>query len=428
MTKHTASFLVTTLVAVCTMGIAQPGQPMNLEDLVREAVANNPQLRAARHQTAAAQTKVDQASAWEAPQVGVVMYQTPIQSFPNPFKNGMETDYYIQQMFPFPGKRSAMGDAALNGASMTEQNYHTLEQKIVRGVKDAYDELYLVQRKIEVNAANQDLMRKFVAIASKQYEVGKGSQADVLRGQTELSSLLAGMVTLRQELGVARSMMNTLLYRPVDAPLGDVPEIERAMPAWTFEQLRPLALENRPELKGMQYSLAMSTADLSAAKREYWPDLMVQVMYKDMAMTRNDFWSTMIGVSIPVAPWASGKVTSKEDEEELNVKRAEEDLAAMSSMVLFDVQDALAQVRSNEEIDTLDKTTVIPQAEQTMISTQAAYATGKTDFLALLDAYKTLLSARLDYYAAVTAFMKSQSQLEQSVGLSIPEITQRVAQ
>ncbi|HTY01854.1 MAG TPA: TolC family protein, partial [Bacteroidota bacterium] len=271
-------------------------------------------------------------------------------------------------------------------------------------------------------------MRKFVAIASKQYEVGKGSQADVLRGQTELSSLLAGMVTLRQELGVARSMMNTLLYRPVDAPLGDVPEIERAMPAWTFEQLRPLALENRPDLKGMQYSLAMNTADLSAAKREYWPDLMVQVMYKDMAMTRNDFWSTMIGVSIPIAPWASGKVTSKADEEELNVKNAEEDLAAMSSMVLFDVQDALAKVRSNEEIVTLDKTTVIPQAEQTMISTQAAYATGKTDFLALLDAYKTLLSTRLDYYTAVTAFMKSQSWLEQAVGLSIPEIAQRIAQ
>ena len=427
MKQYARSFLAALALATASHGIAQTAMPVMLDDLVKEALANNPQLRAARHQVAAAQTRIDQVSSWEAPQVGVVMFQTPIQSFPNPFKNGMETDYYIQQMFPFPGKLSSMGDAAQRGASMAEQSYRALEQKIVRNVKEAYYDLYLAQRKIDINVANQDLMRNFVAIARKRYEVGAGMQADMLRGQTELSSLAAEHVSLRQEATVAEAMINTFLNRSTTASYGDIPEIEVPSPHWTFEQLRPLLLENRPDLKSMQENLAMNNAELSATKKEYYPDVMVQVMYKDMAMTRNDFWSTMVGVSIPIAPWASGRVSSKEDEDALNVKKAEEELTSMTNMTLFDLRDALAQVESNREIVLLDTSTVIPQADQTMASTQSAYATGKADFLSLIDAYKTQLSARLDRYMAVTALMKSEAHLEEAVGLSMAEIAQRIA-
>ncbi len=428
MKKYARSFLVAIVVAAVSHCVAQIATPVALDDLVKEALANNPQLRAARHQTAAAQTRIDQVSSWEAPQVGVVMFQTPIQSFPNPFKNGMETDYFIQQMFPFPGKLSSMGNAAENNAAMVGQAYNALEQKVTRDVKDAYYQLYLVQRKIEINAENQDLMRKFIAIATKQYEVGRGNQADILRGQTELSTLITDAVNLKKEQTVAGAMMNTLLSRPTDAPLGDVPEIESTIPRWTFEQLRPLALENRPELKSMDYNLAMNKEDLSASKKQYFPDVMIQVMYKDMAMTKNDFWSTMVGISIPIAPWASGKVGSKVEEDELNVKKAEEDLSSMTNMTLFEVQDALVQVQSNQDVVFLFKNTVIPQAQQTLLSTQSAYQTGKTDFLTLIDAYRTLLKARLDHDAAIVQFMTSQAKLEQAVGLSIAGITGRIQQ
>jgi cobalt-zinc-cadmium efflux system outer membrane protein len=427
MSKHITYSCIIALLLTSATGLSQSSDSLNLADLVKEAIANNPQLRAARHRAAAMETRVDQVTAWEPPQVGVSFFHTPIQSFPNPFKNGTETDYYIQQTFPFPGKLSSMGEAAQNGAAMAGEEYTALEHAIVRKVKDACYLLYLVQRKIEVNAENQDLMRRFIAIASQQYEVGRGSQADILRGQTELSTLATDSVNLRKEETVAASMVNTLLNRPTDAPLGKVPEIETEIPHWSFDQLRPLALAHRPELKSMGYNLAMNQADLSGARKEYYPNLMVQVMYKDMAMTKNDFWSTMVGISIPIAPWAGGKVTAKVDEEELNVKQAREQVAATSNMTLFEVQDALAQVQSNHDVVLLYRRTVIPQAEQTLLSTQAAYQTGKEDFLTLIDAYRTFLKARLDGYTAIAQFMRSQAQLEEAVGLSVAEMKNALA-
>jgi outer membrane protein TolC len=408
--------------------IGQETVPLKLDSLVAEALQNNPQLRAARHQTAAAQTRIDQVTSWDAPQLGVEFFQTPIKSFPNPVKDGMETDYFIQQMFPFPGKLSTMGESARYSAGMLDQEYKALERKMIRELKSVYYELYLVQRKIEINAENQELMRRFVEIASKQYEVGMGKQPDILRAETELSTLINNGLNLQREKRVVESMINTILSRPANALLGYVPEIEANIPPWTFDQLRPLALENRPEVLAMKYNIEMNKAELSLSKREYFPDLMARVMYKDMAMTKDDFWAAMVGISIPLAPWASGKVTSKVDENEINVKKSEEQYSNMKNMALFEVQDALVKVQTNHNIVLLYKHTTIPQAEQTLQSTVAAYQTGKTEFLMLIDAYRMLLMARLDYYMAVMSYMASQAQLEQAVGLDIAEISQRVQQ
>jgi cobalt-zinc-cadmium efflux system outer membrane protein len=401
-------------------------KPVNLDDLIVEALQNNPQLRAARSQTAAAKTRVNQVTSWDAPQLGVEFFQTPVQSFPNPLKDQMEMDYFVQQMFPFPGKLSAMGRAAEANSNMFEQGYNALERKILRDLKSAYYELYLIQHKIQINAENQDLMRRFVEISNKQYEVGMGKQPDILRAQTELSTLINDGLNLQKEKRAIEAMINTILSRPANAPLGYVPDIEINIPQWTFEQLRPLALEARPELKAMNFNIDMNKAELSLSKREYFPDLMIRVMYKDMAMTSKDFWSAMVGMSIPLSPWSGGKYTSKVQENELNVKRAEEDLSNMTNMTLFEVQDANVRVQTNQNLVLLYKNTVIPQAEQTLQSTIAAYQTGKTEFLMLIDAYRMVLMSKLDYYMSVMDYMASQAALEQAVGLDIREIAERI--
>ena len=404
----------------------QESKPLKLEGLISEALQNNPQLRAARNQTAAARTRVNQATSWDAPQVGVELFQTPIQSFPNPFKNGMETDYFLQQMFPFPGKLSAMGSMAESNANMVDQGYRGLERKVLRDLKSAYYELYLVQRKIQINGENQELMRRFVDIASKQYEVGMEKQQDILRAQTELSTLVNEGLNIQKESQVVESMINTLVSRSPDTPLGYVPDIEADVPRWTLDQLRPLALESRPELKAMTFGIDMNKAELSLSKREYYPDLMARVMYKDMAMTSNDFWSVMIGVSIPLSPWSSGKYTSKVEENQLNIQKAQDEYASMRNMTLFEVQDALVKVQTNQNLVMLYKNTVIPQAEQTLQSTIASYQTGKTEFLMLIDAYRMVLMSKLDYYKSVMSYMASQAALEQAVGMNINEIADKV--
>ncbi|MGA9364142.1 MAG: TolC family protein [Bacteroidota bacterium] len=433
MKKHSLWFvqLATFIAILFAGGVHAIGQTKNepvlkLDSLVSEAIENNPRLRAARRQAEASWKKVDQATAWEAPQIGMEFYNTPISSFPNPVKNGMETDYFIQQMFPFPGKLSAAGSSAENNARMTDEGYKALERKTVSDVKSAYYELHLAQEKIQINAENQNLMRQFVQIATKQYEVGTGQHHEVLRSQVELSTLVNEGITLQKEKKAAEAVLNTLLSRPTDGRLGYVPEPDVSLPPLTFEKLKDLALDSRPEIHAMGYAIEMNRSELRLSKQEYYPDFMLRVAYKNMANTKDDFWSAMVGINIPLAFWSSGKYTAKVEEDELNVRKAEEEFRNMRNMTLFEVQDALVKVHTNQNLILLYKNTVIPQARQTLESTIIAYQTGRAMFLWLIDIYRTLFNAELSYHQSVMDFMKSQAELERAVGLSMEEIREKI--
>ncbi len=422
-----ASFLIILTILFTPLSIYSQttGGSENLNDLVKEVLLNNPQLKAARSQTLAEQTKVKQVTAWDPPQVGVSFYQTPIQ-YLNPITNGMETDYYVQQMFPFPGKLGNMGDAASSNAKMYVEQYTALKNKIINDLKSNYYMLYFVEKKIEINKENQALLQQLVNITAKQYEVGTGSQADMLRAQTELSTLINDGINLLKEKTNVETMINTILSRPVYTPLPEIKDIQDTIPDWTYSQLSDLAFQNRPELKAMQFNVDMNKSELKASKLEYYPDFMVQLMYKNMANTSNDFWSAMVGVNIPLAFWSKDKFTGKVQENEINISTAQEQLSSMKNMVASDVQNALIKIQSNKNLIDLYKNTVIPQAEQTLQSTLAAYQTGKTEFLMFIDAYKMVLMAKQDYYMSQMSYMQSQALLEQAVGLSIDQIKERI--
>jgi outer membrane protein TolC len=59
---------------------------------------------------------------------------------------------------------------------------------------------------------------------------------------------------------------------------------------------------------------------------------------------------------------------------------------------------------------------VLPQAEQSLQATIAAYQTQQTDFLSLLDGYRMLQTFKLEYYEALAKYEMSLAELERAVG------------
>jgi outer membrane protein, heavy metal efflux system len=417
MKKALAFFLLA--LAVPVPGPAQSAEPASLDDLIKEAVSNNPQLRAARLESAAAETRISQATSLDPPQVGIEFYQTPLRSFPNPIHDGQETDYSFQQMFPFPGKLKVMGRSARNFAGMSGQKYVSLERQVIRDLKVACYELYLSERKIEINTRNQDLLRDLLDVAGKRYEVGMGNQADILRAQTELSMLQTSGLKYMKDGKVARAEINTLLSRPVETPLATVAGIEEEMPTWSIVQLDSLTLEVHPELKGMRYNIEMNKAELSLARRELRPDIMLRLMYKNMEMTNENYWSTMIGVSVPQSFWSRRKYQSRIEENRLRVEQAESEYSSRKNMLIFQVHSAFENMTTNKQVLKFYDNTIIPQAEQSLQSTLAAYRAGTLEFLMVIDAERMLLQARFDYQEALMSYMASLADLEQSVGIDL---------
>jgi Outer membrane protein len=389
------------------------------------AAQNNPTLKSADAKVQASAASAKAQKSLDPPQLAVEFYQAPVASFPNPFKNQMEYDYSIQQMIPFPGKLGAMATAENKRTDMLRADRQTMEQDIVRNVKSLYFDLYLKNRQIEINHETRKLVRGFVDIARKQYEVGMGKQSDILRAQTELSSLGNDSIVLVQERKSMEGMLNALCNRPLTTEIGFVPEIDPVLPTYDLSTLMAIAEKNRPELRSMQTGIEMQQAERLTAQKDYLPDFMIRGMYKQM-MQSSDDWSLMIGATVPIAPWSHGKISSGTNRADANIKMAQGERENMINMIASEVNDALLKVESSKERLKLSRESVIPQAEQTLESALSAYRTGKQDFLMLIDIQRMLVMAKLDYHMAVMTLLDSQSRLERAVGLSIDEIDKEI--
>jgi outer membrane protein, heavy metal efflux system len=386
----------------------------SLSAFIDQALKVNPGLQAARSQARSAEARIPQAGAWEDPQAGVEFFATPITSA-NPFKDGMETDYFIQQMIPLSSKKGLMSDAASASARMAEQSAFASERNLLADVKKAYAMIFSAQRRIDVNTENQRLLAQIVESARVKYSVGLVTQGDVLKAQVELAKLQNDRADLERELVNATSMMNTLRSVPVPTPIGRVADVPLAKVSDSFENLQARALENRPELRGMTYELEMNKAELAASERERLPDLMVRGMYKQMK-EGTDQWAAMLSINIPFAPWASGKYSGKIEENSLAARATEQSLTEMRNMIQAEVREKWAKISSQWQQIERFRQVILPQTEQSLQSTLAAYETNQADFLSLIDSYRMVQMLRMDYYMLVGEYLANVALLERAIG------------
>lgn len=389
-----------------------------LDSLLNLALEQNPQLHSLRHRANAAHARVGQVASLEAPQIGVEFYQTPVSSFPLPYRRNMEMDYFVQQMFPWPGKLSAMGKAAGLGAKMQDEEAVVFERQLIRDLKSAYFDLYFIQQQLDINDENQRLLKQILEAAMRRYEVGLGNQSDILRIKTEQSKTVNERLELDKQKVAMETMIQTLIGGDPDRPLGRLPDPGVGAQEWEYERLVTIALDHRSELKSMQFNKAMFAAEVDAARREYYPDIMVRGMYKAMA-EGGDFWALMISANIPLAFWSKEKYQSRVREMSSHVHHAEMELINMRNMVAASVKSALTTQRASRQQVKLYREELLPQAEQTLAISLADYQTGRTSFIALLDNYRMLLMTRLDFEMAVMNALKSEADLEQALGVDL---------
>jgi cobalt-zinc-cadmium efflux system outer membrane protein len=393
---------------------------VTLDLVLTEVLASNPGLQAARSRIKSAGARISQARAWDDPQAGVEFFATPITSI-NPLTEGMETDYFLQQMIPFPGKKGLMAGAAEANAKMTEQSALAVERNLVAETKRVYVMLYTAQRRAGVNEENQRLLDQIITSARSKYSVGRGNQGDVLKVQVELASLQNERSSLGQEVTSAAAMLNALRNLPANTAVGTVAEILPVEPPKDLDSLTQLALDSRPEILGMKYEIEMNRSELASSRREWFPDLMIKGTYKQMR-DQTDQWAAMIGITIPIAPWGIGKYSGKVEETEANVKSSEESLLDMQNMIRSEVRDAYAKTQSRWQQIGRYQQTILPQTQQALEANLASYRIDKIDFLSLLDSFRMLQMFRMEYYMAVGDYLASLATLERAVGTPIISI------
>ena len=251
---------LTRQVAACVLGLtltwaapvigAADGPPTipQLSDLLSEAVANNPELAAARSERDAAHQRIAPAGALDDPMLEVGVVNVPVDSWSLNREDMTMKMLGLFQKVPFPGKRDLRRAVATADADSLDLAVQENTNRLVRDVRVAYEELAFNAEAQRILARTRTALEQLVAIARSRYDVGQATQSDVLDAQTELERLSVEQLRLTRENSVQQSELRRLLGRSgATAPI-DVSATHLAAGPRIAIAPASLTIESRPQL------------------------------------------------------------------------------------------------------------------------------------------------------------------------------------
>jgi cobalt-zinc-cadmium efflux system outer membrane protein len=383
---------------------------LDLGALVQEATQNNPEIKAARQRWEAAKAVVPQVGTLPDPVIsGGYMSRGSLASEP-------VTIFGVMQEVPFPGKLQLREELAGREAERMEADYAAVRLRVVARVKEAYFDLHLVHKALEIVEKNKGLLQDFEKTAKARYAVGKVAQQDVFRAQVELSRVLDRLAVLDQRRESMHAEINRHLNRPPAAPLGRPAEIIlTALPAGIAE-MSALAERQSPELKAQIKGVERGDTGVALARRDYFPDFSLNFSAAPPLQgdPMGNSYQALLGIKVPLyfarkqRAGVEGALSTREG--------ARKDLEAARQSVLFRVKDNVVQAQRAERLIALLKNAIIPQASLALQSALAGYAVGKVDFLTILNSLLTLQESELELHGEMVEHEKALARLEETVG------------
>lgn len=392
----------------------QSQAPEVIDSLVVEAFRNNPDLRAEAQRVLAAARRKDQAGTLEPP-----MFIYRLEEFPGTdFGQAQFQNFGLMQTIPFPTKLALESDIASHEQDRAafERRMRVLE--VIAEVRSSAAMLWGTRTMLTINRDNQELLRRILASAQTRYAVGKTSQQDVLKADIELTRLESQEIEFEQELSSSESMLRSLLNRPPSAPIGPVLELPPSPLQLTLEEYRSFARQNSPALASDSVRVAQADRTLSLRNHQYYPDFLLDVERVTMPAGGPSSWTVMATVSIPFAPWTLSRTSAGIQEAKADKAESQSRYVAAGTALDARVTKAYARSRALHYQMSSYRDRILPQTQQSIQSLLTAYQTGTTDFLMLLDGYRTYQEVRMELARITTHYYQAFAELEREAGLT----------
>lgn len=407
---------VRTLAGPPPSAIESIDEPADADALVRLALERNPQIRAAERRVEMMRQRIPQATSLDDPMFQIAPLGEMAQTAAG--EVGLMTT--LSQKLPWPGKLDRRGDVARQDVAMALADLRQTRLQVAAEARRAWWSYYYATRAIEVTRRSRDLLTQFRQIAESEYRAGKRTQPDVLRASVELAGFDNELILLEQRQASARSMINQLIDRPGGAALPAPHPVELSTLEAQLDDLLAQAAAHNPSLARLHERIEQYRQRHRLARLNRWPDINVSLTYNAVeddglaAMANgDDQWWLGFGINLPI--WAQ-KYEAAEREAALGMLEAVAELTAQRNRVAFTIEEAYLKVQAQQKLVELFHDTIIPQARQTVESSQAGYRAGSTDFLTLVDNWRKLLNFELMHHRALADMEQAVADLERAVG------------
>ena len=380
-----------------------------LAEYARYAEQHNPKLKQALTRYKAALAKVPSASAWVDPRLTYGYFVRPVETRTGP----QEMRFSAAQTFPWKGKLDLKGRIAQQEAEVEGQRYEAVRRSLIFEVKAAYYDCYFLERAIAVTEENLRLLAHLEEVGRTRYRSGTGEHAPVLKAQVELGRLEDQLRSLRQQRRPAAARLNAALGRVATAPIAVPDSLPMAALDLDEEVLKGRLQAANPTLQMRHTQARSQSLGVELAGKQFYPDLTVSIDYIHIGDRGENPLMAMAMINLPLwrSSYEAGQRAAK-----LSHQAALQGVADEENRLVAELELALYKRRDAQSRSALYRDSLLPKAEQALNVTQRAFAADRSDFLAVIDAQRTLLEFQLAYERARTDQALHGAEIEKLVG------------
>lgn len=416
-------------------------EPLTLSDAITEALANNPEITAARHQLRAADSQVTQARSGLLPQVNVSENYSRTTSPLWVFGNKLNQErIQVEDFDPrrlndpdaldnfntalsltwslFDGGRTWIGwQQAQQAKKVAGLALRRLEKQIIACTATVYARLLLAHENRQVVVQSLDTARAHLKVVQDRFRNGLAVKSDVLRAQVRIADLEQQLLQAESRVQVGAAMLKAVMGRAggADLLLANLQEMEPTVE--NLEDWIAQALENRLDLKQLQVQEQIARKGVDRARAGHWPSLALQGSYD---LNSEDAFgdsgeSYTVGAVLQVNLYSGQRISAEAAEAKALVAKTQAMQRALALGVRVETQRSYFQAQSAWQSIRVARTAVEQAREGLRIVTNR-YENGLLTIVDLLDAQVALQQAQTQHFKALYDYQVARADLALAVG------------
>ena len=402
----------------------QPG--LNLEDCIKIALGNNPQIQSAIYNKEIYKTKIGQAWANYFPEFSAsIGYDRTKNLMPSLSSIKMHPYNYIntfsisasQLVYDF-GKTRTSANMAKKTYEATEKNLDETINSIIFQVKEAYFNLLYAVQQENILKESVKIYESHLAQAQSYYDIGVKAKIDVITAEHNLSSVKLSHIKAKNAIDIAYANLNNALGIPNKEPYKISDNLSSSYYDVNFDNLINSAYQSRPSLLSAQKKAEASKYLVKASKVAFLPDLNLAASYNLGGREFTADYGYAFGGSLSYDVVNIMKLKKQVDEANATYKKDESDYQVQKQNVYLEVKQAYISLIELEDSIPVSKM-ALSQAKEQYDLANGRYKVGLGDAIEFKYAENTYRNAQLDYYKTLLDYNVAAANLEKVVGIPL---------
>ncbi len=393
--------------------MVNPTANVTLEQALALSLLHNPQLEAYAWHIRASEASVLQSQLTPNPLMGVKIENIGGSNNMHGFDSAVST-LRISQAIELGDKRLKRMRLAQQEQTLSGWDYETQRLEVIAQTGHRYIDVLAAQHNLKLAQQALKLAKELHSIASDQLDQGVIAKSECYKAQVQVTARKIDLENQTRQLAILRQQL-AAMWGSSDVSFKELKgNLFKVSDQPKYEYLAK-HLEQNPDLARWTTEIAKRKAMIEVADADAVPNLTVGAGIRRFNVTNDNAFVFEMTIPLPLKNRNQG-ARRKARYDLLQAKTLQRH-SEITARTMLHKQYQRLSAEHFAVTSLADKG--LPAAQAAFDSSLEAFKQGVTDYLSVLDAERTLIAIKYDYFAALANYHKYLISLESFLGISI---------